>query len=369
MPATPRSRPRERFRTGASRCSARSAPSAASPARRSAPKSGSSSSRAPAVALGGSAPTSLHLGTPLRRDGPAVTRRGQQDGGERLLERAHRQLRVAVAGGDRLALLGDADAAADRAARLRRGWRGACARRRGSASHRARGTAPARVRRRPPARRAAPARSCSARCSSTNPESLPESAGTRSMIVPVAVAAQAVAVDGRVVQRRHRLRRLLEVGERLEQRREPQLRACAARRARAPRARRTAPAPSTGPSPGRRACRSARARARRCRARAQLAGRAGRAPLQAAPLLGDRLVQQPQALRLARAGVAGQQERRDGLLEEQRRSWRTSRLATWKPNTSICHVRRRRLPGGLAVAALHALRHEPQSSRSSSGSA
>ena len=132
--------------------------------------------------------------------------------------------------------------------------------------------------------------------------------------------AQGVAVDGRVVERAHRLRRVAQVGERLEQRR----RAAAAR----PRARRE---PQRGehvrrpldhrdaPSRARRACRTPRARARPCRARAAArrpGPRGGGSSPRRPWLIASSSSAQP--LVLVRVAVAGQQ-RRDRLLHDRGR--------------------------------------------------
>ena len=153
----------------------------------------------------------------------------------------------------------------------------------------------------------------------------------------VAVRAQRVAVDGRVVERSPSCRARREVGERLEQRREPQLRAGAARE------------PQRGEHVGRRARTiemtitgtarwpyASRASADRVEHAQQLARRALGAAVEPAAALADRLVEQPEPLVLVGVAVARQQ-RGDGLLHDRgglahveatRRGSRTRRPAT-----------------------------------------
>ena len=98
----------------------------------------------PAVALARALREPLHLRAPLVADRRVRQRGRQQDGADRLLQRALGQLRVGVAGGHRLALLGDPDPPVARCPRAGPGSRGRCARRRATASRRGRGRARAR---------------------------------------------------------------------------------------------------------------------------------------------------------------------------------------------------------------------------------
>ena len=166
----------------------------------------------------------------------------------------------------------------------------------------------------------------------------------------VAERAQRVAVDGRVVEHAHRLGRVAQVGERLEQRPEPQL------RARAPRQ------PQRGEHVGRPldhrddhhrhgalAVRLARERDRVEHAQ-QLAGGALGAAGEPAAALADRLLQQPPPLALVRVAVAGQQ-RRDRLLDHRGRLAHVERgdveaedvdLPQQPPDRAVGDVRRSR---------------------------
>ena len=280
---------------------------------------------------------------------------------QRLLQRAHRELRVAVARRDRLALLGDPDAPVQRAARAGRGSRGSV---------------------RPPPRDGEPPRPWKSSSSSavlgrlrgepllrvvqrplaraTKPGVLARVRVAEHHRLAVALRAQRVAV-GRAARTASAIvaGAPLEVGERLEQRHEPQ-RASPARAARATarRARRTGARPSRSPSPARRCGRSA------SRASATVSSTRSSSP--AAPS-GRRLEPAAAARRSPRSSSAlrarsSRVARSPGSsaatasLHDARADWRTSRLARWKPKTSTCHSSRRIAPratwrGAEAVAA------------------
>ena len=284
----------------------------------------------------------------------------------RLLQRAHRQLGVAVARGDRLALLGDAGSARARCPRAGPGSPGRCARRRATASRRGRGRARARAR----ARAACPASRSCARCSA---HWLAMKPGVLARVRVadhhhLAVAVRSAARRGRA---RRRTASAIVAGapsrsaQRLEQRHDPQLRrALAGLQPRAP------GEPQRGEHVGgpldhrdhHRRHGAAAVGVARQRDRVEHAQRArppARPGGRTSPLARARR-SPPRAAR-SRAGSSARPRTRAAARRVASRTtpadWRMSRPARWNPKTSTCHSSRRIAPPRDVLGA-EALAHE-----------